>query len=207
MGITASKSCKTAVLMSVPYREKSYPGRQVRNRKDTMRTPLYWIEGPWTGRLAISARPRGGDWLEEEIHTWRQAGLDVVVSLLTPDEVTDLDLGKEDAWCQTQGLQFYSFPIVDQGVPRSRRACAELLRKLEKALTEGKNITVHCRQGIGRSALLAACLLMMSGKAPEAAFQQIGATRGCPVPETAEQLEWVRTMATELLEPIPRSGS
>lgn len=206
MGITALKSCKTAASISMPYHEKSFPGRHVRNRKATMRTPLYWIEGPWTGRLAISPRPRGGDWLEEEIHAWRQAGLDVVVSLLTPEEVADLDLGEEDAWCHTQGLQFYSFPIADRGVPRSRRASVDLVRKLDKALTEGKNVAVHCRQGIGRSALLAACLLLMSGKAPEAAFQQIGATRGCPVPETAEQMEWVRTMPTELLEPVPKSG-
>jgi hypothetical protein len=28
---------------------------------------LYWIEGPWTGRLAISARPRGWDWLQDDV--------------------------------------------------------------------------------------------------------------------------------------------
>ena len=36
-----------------------------------MHTELYWIPGPWLGRLAIMPRPRGGDWLEDEIRSWR----------------------------------------------------------------------------------------------------------------------------------------
>jgi len=170
-----------------------------------MRTPLYWIDGPWTGRLAVAPRPRGGDWLEEEISAWRQAGLDIVVSLLTPDEVTDLDLSEEEAWCQVNALQFCTFPITDRGIPTSRRASIELVRELDKALTEGKSIVVHCRQGIGRSALLATCLLVASGEEPKAAFQHISAARGCAVPETAEQREWVSTLAAELLALPPRN--
>ncbi len=56
-----------------------------------MRTDLYWIDGPWNGRLAIAARPRGGDWLDDEVGSWRQAGLDMMVSLLTPDEVAEFE--------------------------------------------------------------------------------------------------------------------
>ncbi len=206
IGIIALKSCETAASISMPYQEKSSPGRHALNRKETMRTMLYWIEGPWTGRLAISPRPRGGDWLEEEIRAWRQAGVDVIVSLLTPEEVTKLDLGKEGDWCQAYGLHFFSFPIVDRGIPVSRRASVELVRKLDKLLTEGKSIAVHCRQGIGRSALLAACLLIVSGEDPETAFQRISAARGYPVPETTEQRAWVRAIAAELPAPLRRNS-
>ena len=51
-----------------------------------MLTELYWIDGPWPGKLAISARARGGDWLEDEMRGWRRNGIDTVVSLLTPAE-------------------------------------------------------------------------------------------------------------------------
>ena len=34
------------------------------------------------GRLAIMARPRAGDWLEDEISGWRAQGVEIVVSLL-----------------------------------------------------------------------------------------------------------------------------
>ena len=56
-----------------------------------MHTELHWVEAPSFGRLAIAARPRGGDWLEDEIREWRDSGVDHVVSLLTPPEANDLD--------------------------------------------------------------------------------------------------------------------
>ena len=130
-----------------------------------MRSDLYWIDGPWLGRLAISSRPRGGDWLEDEIRSWQRAGLDVVVSLLTSDEIADLDLTREAKLCQDHGLQFISFPIVDRSVPSSRRTAIDLVRKLEETLTAGKRVVIHCRQGIGRAALIAAALIMLSNNA------------------------------------------
>ena len=170
-----------------------------------MRTTLFWIEGPWTGRLAIAPRPRGGDWLEDEVRAWQQSGLDLVVSLLTPEEVAELDLDKEEGWCQAYGIQFYAFPIPDMGIPGSRKASVALIRQLDHALTEGKSMVVHCRQGIGRSGLLTACLLIASGATPEMAFQRISAVRGCPVPETMEQREWVHALASELLVSVPQN--
>ena len=81
-----------------------------------MRTELYWIEGPWQGQLAILPRPRGGDWLEDEVQGWRAAGVDVVVSLLTSDEVAELDLEQEGRLCEAYDIDFRSFPIVDRSV-------------------------------------------------------------------------------------------
>jgi len=57
-----------------------------------MTTELHWIDGPWLGQVAISSRPRGGDWLEDEVHSWDQLGVDIAVSLLTKDETVDLRL-------------------------------------------------------------------------------------------------------------------
>ena len=87
-------------------------------------TELHWISGPWTGRLAIAARPRGGDWLTEEMRAWRQAGVDTVVSLLTAGEEMDLDLVGERAAAQVSGMSFLSFPIVDRCVPDSQHETA-----------------------------------------------------------------------------------
>jgi protein-tyrosine phosphatase len=160
-----------------------------------MPTTLYWIDGPWQGRLAIVPRPRGGDWLEDEVRSWRAAGLDVVVSLLTPDEISEFDLRQQAQWCRTHGVEFISFPIPDRGTPASRDAVAALVHDLEKALMAGRTVALHCRQGIGRSALLAACLLVSAGLDADAAFRRIRAARGCPVPDTIEQQEWVRAFA------------
>jgi len=149
-------------------------------------------------------RPRGGDWLEDEIQSWRRSGVDVVVSLLTPDEVADLNLADERGLCRANGIQFCSFPIPDRGVPSSREAFSDLVTKLAEQLADGKNIAVHCRQGIGRAALVAICLLVLSGIAPESAIQQVSAARGCPVPETTEQRRWIADFAKSWMTQLPK---
>ena len=45
-----------------------------------MKANLFWIPGPWRGRLAIASRPRGGDWLDDEADAWRQADIDMLLS-------------------------------------------------------------------------------------------------------------------------------
>lgn len=158
---------------------------------------VYWVPGPWPGRLGIVPRPRGGDWLAEEVQSWRASGLDVVTSLLTPDEIAEFDLQEEQARSNEEGLEFHAFPIPDRGVPRSRADLARLISGLEKALESGKNVAVHCRQGIGRSSLVIASLLVSAGEEPEEAFRRIEEARGRPVPETIQQREWVSQMALE----------
>jgi protein-tyrosine phosphatase len=133
--------------------------------------------------------------LEDEVRSWRQTGLDVIVSLLTRDEVVDLDLAREAELCQANGLQFISFPVTDRGVPVSRKATLTLVENLNTLLAEGKNLAIHCRQGIGRSAVIATCLLIFAGMDAATALRHISAVRGCPVPETAEQQEWITAFA------------
>src|SRR5947209_4797629 len=152
-----------------------------------MKTKLYVIDGPWPGQLAIVPRPRGGDWLEDEVADWKKAGLDIVVSALTPDEVESMDLGQEQAEAQRQGMELISFPIPDRGTPTSIAASDKARRRLGKYLQEGKHVAIHCRQGIGRSSLIAATLLIQAGVAPQEAWKRIESARGCPVPDTAEQ--------------------
>lgn len=164
-----------------------------------MKAEVYWVPGPWPGRLGIVPRPRGGDWLADEVRAWRDADLDVVTSLLTPEEAVELELQEEAARSREQGLKFFSLPIPDYGVPRSRTDFASVVRKMEKALESGKNVAVHCRQGIGRSSIVAASLLVAAGEEPNEAFRRIEKARGRPVPDTGEQREWVTQNAAQAI--------
>jgi protein-tyrosine phosphatase len=156
-----------------------------------MAMALYWLDGPWRGKLALAARPRGGDWLGDEVAGWKRARVDAVLSLLTRDEEQELDLSGEAQEVASQGLEFSSFPIPDRQVPKSEANLAGTLEKLTDALSSGKNIVVHCRQGLGRTGLVAACLLVKSGMSPGAAVETVSAARGVSVPETVEQREWI----------------
>jgi protein-tyrosine phosphatase len=160
-----------------------------------MRAELFWIEGVREGRLAVLPRPRGGDWLEDEIQSMRASGVNVLVSLLAREEAMELDLADEARYCGAAGIEFVSFPFADRGVPASAADALGLARRLAGLLAGGKAVAIHCRQGVGRSALVAACVLVSLGEGPEAAFTRVARARGCPVPDTAEQRTWVLRFA------------
>jgi protein-tyrosine phosphatase len=163
-----------------------------------MSTTLYWIAGPWPGKLAIAARPRGGDWLVDEMRDWQRAGLNSVLSLLTSGEEQDLNLTAESLIAKREGLKFLSLPIPDRQVPASLSQIAPFLDELDGDLASGKNAVIHCRQGVGRSGMIAACLLVMRGRDPRSTVIELGRARGTSVPETAEQRRWIDLFASSL---------
>src|ERR1035438_4799942 len=167
------------------------------NGKRHVTPNLFWIPGPWRGRLAIAARPRGGDWLEDEASGWRRPGIDVIVSLLEEDEVTELDLVDEAKAAGANGIRFISFPIPDRGVPASASAAVSLIAAILDTLERGE----HCRQGVGRSGLIAAGVLRSAGVDPARAIEAVSSARGQSVPETPGQRSWVQRLPSGLLTP------
>lgn len=153
------------------------------------------MSGPWPGTLAIAPRPRGGDWLEDEMRGWRRSGVDTVLSLLTLDEQADLNLTTEAQEVKAQGMKFLSLPIPDRQAPDSTDDVAAVLETLESDLSAGKNVVIHCRQGIGRAGLIAACLLISKGATPGEATERLSTARRIPVPETEEQKRWIEGYA------------
>lgn len=160
-----------------------------------MRSNIYWIPGPWNGRLAIVARPRGGDWLIDEVEGWRDAGVQVIVSLLAAEEISELGLTDEARLIDVAGLNFVNFPINDYDVPSSENALRRLVNQLEALLDQGQNVGIHCRAGIGRASLVAACLLVNHGEDADVSFQRISTARGVAVPDTLAQRQWVGDFA------------
>src|SRR2546430_2589108 len=102
-----------------------------------MKPDLFWIPGPWRGKLAVSTRPRGGDWLDDEVAGWRDAGLDLVVSLLEQDEAAELGLAEERVATERAGVHFLSFPIPDRGVAVSNAETVKFLENLTDTLKAG----------------------------------------------------------------------
>ena len=143
-------------------------------------------------------RPRGGDWLEDEIRSLKSSGVDAVVSLLESAEIEELDIAEEQTLCGANGIAFLSFPIPDRNVPPSGREALDFAGGILNLLRSGKSVVIHCRQGVGRSALVAACVLALMSVPVDEAFKRIENARGCPVPDTPEQRRWVAQLAGSL---------
>src|SRR5579885_1591410 len=105
-------------------------------------------------------------------------------ALLTPAEQEELGLSDEASLCRDEQLTFRAIPISDRDVPRPHDADVQrLLAEIVSALCTGRHVAIHCRMGIGRSAMIAAAALVALGETPERAFTSITSARGLPLPD------------------------
>ena len=156
-----------------------------------MAPDLFWVPLDAPGRLAIAARPRGNDWLSDEVAGLKRVSVTLVVSLLEPDEETELGLTDEATECATAGLQFLYLPVPDRGVPPNRDEFERVVSEAVREVQRGGRVVAHCRQGVGRSALIVLGVLKAFGVPTADAIARVSAARGRPVSETAEQAEWI----------------
>jgi hypothetical protein len=134
-------------------------------------TKLHWVDGHWRGKLALAARPRGGDWLDDELRSWQREGVNIVLSLLTRDEENDLDIADEASTAKAHGMGFLSFPILDRHVPESEPRLSAMLDELDAELAAGRNVV---------------------------AVERLSAARGIQIPETQEQRYWIDDYANHV---------
>ena len=93
-------------------------------------------------------------------------------------------------------LSFHFFPIPDRGIPAPRAAAISAIGKIAGQLDGGRNVAIHCRQGIGRSGLIAVAVLVRSGMNPAESMQIVSSARGVCVPETQGQRTWLEELST-----------
>jgi protein-tyrosine phosphatase len=152
---------------------------------------VFWIEGSPPVGLAIVLCPRGDDSLGNELLGYKQSGVEVLVSLLDPNEAIWLGLREEGSLAEAAGMHFLSYPILDVHVPANVGPFRAFVEGLANRLRGGERIGVHCRGSIGRSTVTAACTLIHLGWKAKEALRAIQAARGCVVPDTEEQLRWI----------------
>jgi len=166
---------------------------------------IYWIGLDHPGRLGVSRKPDGGEALDGEMTELAHGMVDHVVSLLEPAEAQALGLAEEAAAAERHGVGFYNFPITDHGVPANPEHYRRVAHAVDRRLRAGQAIVIHCRAGLGRAPSLAICALIEGGMNADEAILRVGRARGRPVPETDDQLAFIRDFAARplLLEADP----
>lgn len=159
-----------------------------------MTPEVYWIRDIEPFKLAVMARPRGGEWLEDEILGWKRLGIGLVASLLHNYEAEELGISEEASLCAAHSIEFKSFPIKDRGIPESASAFFDFADDLTSRVREGTAVAVHCRAGIGRSGLTAGSVLLRLGVPAQDVFSLVSKARGLVVPDTPSQIEWFHSI-------------
>ena len=158
-----------------------------------MYTKIYWIEKFDNGAaVGIMPRPRGYDWLEDEIKRFELNGVNAIVSLLESSEIAELGLKNEETLCRKNSMNFINYPIPDRGLPKDQQTIKQLVDGLKGKLDQGQRIVIHCRMGIGRSSMIAAAVLIKDKMNANEIFDKISQIRELKVPDTEEQIEWLR---------------
>lgn len=156
-----------------------------------MRPEIYKVQQIGGGFLAVMAKPVAGEWIAEEFCGIANLGVKRLVCLMEAAEMRDVGLAREPALCTENGIDFLHFSIRDRGLPVSIDKTISLVKDLHAQIESGKNTAIHCRAGIGRTGLIAACILVRNGHAPEEAFACVSKARKIDVPDTPEQREWL----------------
>lgn len=150
--------------------------------------------------------PRGfgdGVWqrdLDQDLARLRDAfGTDVLVSLMRDHEYEMLRIADLQERATARGIRVRRFAITDVSAPAEadREAFDALIDELHGDLQDGRTVTVHCRGGLGRSGLVAACVLVRGGVAPDDAVARVRAHREGAI-ETSEQEDYVHDYAARL---------
>jgi protein-tyrosine phosphatase len=126
-------------------------------------------------------------------------GSDVLVALLRPYEYAMLGVPRLVDRAERVGMTVHRFEIADRSVPAADQADAfdQLVGSVCDDLRAGRTVTVFCRGGLGRSGLVAACVLVRLGEKPARAVARVRSARPGAI-ETREQERYVEGYAERI---------
>lgn len=166
----------------------------------------YWVEH---GNVMAGCYPGSAD---IEIMTARlealiNARFGLIINLTMPDEINfqDKEISQYEYYMNRMAafegldLSFIRFPIRDMGVP-SYHFMKKILDTIDRALTTGRRVYIHCWSGCGRTGTVIGCYLIRHGAAtPINVLNMIKILRSYgrmttgASPETPEQENMVRS--------------
>jgi hypothetical protein len=153
----------------------------------------YWVI---PGRILAGEYPGGADDGEARARLARlhEAGIDSFVDLTEDGELPPY------RHLLPSHCDYLRSAIVDTRVPNNVAQTQEILVAIRAALDRGRRVYVHCRAGIGRTALIMGCFLADEQADGKAALRMLNrlwlqserAAIWPKVPQTPEQADYIR---------------
>ena len=148
------------------------------------------------GRVGLTFAPGKKDWhwdrcLEADLTRLHdELGVSVLVCLLEAFELDELHMSGYEPAVSRAGMALYRLPIRDVSVPTSLQDTQRTVAYILGRARAGENVAIHCRGGLGRTGLVAACCLVALGRGARESIALVRNTRENAV-ETTEQARWV----------------
>ena len=173
------------------------------------------------GRLFLSQAPgkhlqRGRDGkayfrdLSTDLKQFLSAGISHILCLLNPSELRSIgvDPDKYSVLATELGLRLFTYPIIEMSTPEDISSFQlQAMQPLLDCINSGHSILVHCRGGIGRAGLVAACALLKLEQAtgPRVAIHMVRIARDRRCVESRKQEDFIalyyREVCTSLTHP------
>lgn len=171
------------------------------NIKDSITSPIRvdFIPGRTLG-LTLAPGKRGpaqmGDYtwardLEVDLDRLRSHyGVNCLVTLVEAHELEELQIPSLRDEVRAREMTSHWLPIPDLGVPADVGSFVALVRTVISSLRTKERVVLHCRGGLGRAGLVAACILIALGSTPEEAIDAVRETRPGAI-QTRDQEDFV----------------
>lgn len=159
---------------------------------------IAWLEMPVGWRVGLTLAPgkcgpsrEGPRWardLDADLDVVAREGVRTIACLVEAHELVKWAIAGLPSAAAERGIELLHFPIPDVTVPSlhaARSVVRELIARREAP------ILIHCIGGLGRTGVIAGCLLRALGVSPDQALRRLVAARGKECPQTAEQRSFV----------------
>ena len=148
-----------------------------------------YLATPLGGKIAMTHCPgrntvdgRGRQWqrvLSADLSAIHAANISTVVSLISLPEMHKLGVPDLPTQVVQHKLQWLQLAIEDFGTPdlNALESWKPIKESVLAALARRETVLLHCAAGLGRTGMMAACLLVACGQTPETAIEQVRTAR------------------------------
>lgn len=131
-------------------------------------------------------------------------GVASLISLVEDDELDDLQIGDLEEQCNRIKIKLVRFPIRDASMPESINDFVSVVADAVRWLKNGETVVVHCKGGLGRAGLTAACIAIAATDAAISAEESINLARDARpgAVETSAQEQFVTEFERQWREKV-----
>ncbi|NXP26486.1 CDKN3 inhibitor, partial [Scytalopus superciliaris] len=137
--------------------------------------------------------------LQKDVGELKNCGIQDIFVLCTRGELFKYRVPNLIDTYQQHGMSVHHYPIPDGNTP-DIATCCKILEELRSCLENNRKTLIHCYGGLGRSCLVAACLLLQLSDtlAPQQVIESLRNLRGSGAIQTIKQYNYLHEFRENL---------